>query len=99
MRSLEPKDASEAYAIEFKFDRVLTAVTGAVVTVSVLSGTDATPGDLLDGAAQSSGSSVYQRVKSGKTGCTYKLKCVATGTTPGGPETYALTASLGVVEA
>lgn len=99
MRSLEPKDTAEAYAVEFKFDRVLATVSSAVVTVSVLSGTDAEPGNLLDGAAQAVGSSVYQRIKSGVAGCTYKIKCVATGTTPGGAETYSLSASIGVVDA
>lgn len=99
MKSLEPKDVAEAYAVEFKFDRVLASVTSATVTVSLLAGTDPDPGSLLDGAAQSSGMSVYQRIKSGVAGCTYKLKCVATGTTPGGSETYTLTASIGVVNA
>lgn len=93
MQSLEPKDPSEAYAVEFKFDRVLSSITVASCTVSLLSGTDASYTDLLNGSAQISGTSVYQRIKSGATGCTYKLQCEASD----GTETYILTASIGVV--
>lgn len=94
MKSLEPKDPAEKFAVEFKFDRVLSAVTGATVAVSLLSGTDATPEALLDGAAQASGATVYQRIKSGVDRCAYKLRCEATD----GTETYVMTASIGVVE-
>lgn len=95
MQSLEPKDPTERYAVEFKFDRVLSTITNATCTVSLLSGTDASYADLLDGSAQISGTSVYQRVKSGVAGCTYKIRCEATD----GTETYVLTASIGVVTA
>ena len=95
MQSLEPKDPAEAYAVEFKFDRVLASIVSATCTVSLLGGTDASPDALLNGAAQISGTSVYQRIKSGETGCTYKLRCEATD----GTETYVLTASIGVVRA
>lgn len=95
MQSLEPKDPAEAYAVEFKFDRVLSVITGATVTVSLLAGTDASPSSLLNGTPQISGTSVYQRIQSGVAGCTYKLRCEATD----GTETYVLTASIGVVRA
>jgi hypothetical protein len=98
MKSLEPKDAAEKYAVEFQFDRVLAAITSASCTVELLAGTDAAPDDLLDGAAQISGTSVYQRVKAGVSGCTYKLRCTAANS-GAGDETYVLTASLGVVTA
>lgn len=95
MQSLEPKDPAEAYAVEFKFDRVLSSISSATCTVSLLGGTDASPDALLDGPAQISGTSAYQRIKSGVPGCTYKLRCEATD----GTETYVLTASIGVVTA
>lgn len=95
MKSLEPKDPAEAYAVEFKFDRVLDAITGATCTVTLLSGTDAAPQTLLNGDPQKSGTSVYQRIQSGVDGCVYKLRCEATD----GTETYVLTASIGVVGA
>ena len=98
MKSLEPKDVGERYAIEFQYSSVLSAITSATVTVQLLAGTDATPDDLLDGAPQISGTSVYQRVKAGVSGCTYKLRCTATDSDTGN-ETYVLTASLGVVTA
>lgn len=98
MKSLEPKDHEERYAIEFQYTSVLSAITSATVTVQLLAGTDATPDDLLDGAPQISGTSVYQRIKAGVAGCTYKLRCTATDSGAAG-ETYVLTASLGVVTA
>lgn len=98
MKSLEPKDAGEKYAIEFQYSSVLAAITSATVTVQLLAGTDANSDDLLDGAPQISGTSVYQRVKAGVSGCTYKLRCTATDSGAAG-ETYVLTASIGVVTA
>ena len=77
---------------------VLAAITSASCTVELLAGTDATPDDLLDGAPQISGTSVYQRVKAGVSGCTYKLRCTATDSGAWN-ETYVLTATLGVVTA
>ena len=98
MKSLEPKDTGEKYAIEFQYSATMAAITSATVTVQLLAGTDAMPNDLLDGAPQISGTSVYQRVKAGASGCTYKLRCTATDSGAGN-ETYVLTASLGVVTA
>ncbi len=76
------------------------ARSGEALTVvgTIPAGTDASPDDLLDGAPQISGTSVYQRVKAGVSGCTYKLRCTATDSGAGN-ETYVLTASLGVVTA
>ena len=98
MKSLDPKDAAERYAIEFQYSATMAAITSAAVTAQLLAGTDATPDNLLDGTPQISGTSVYQRVKSGVSGCTYKLRCTATDSGAGN-ETYVLTASLGVVTA
>lgn len=98
MKPLEPKDVGEKYAVEFQFPSVLSAITSATVTVQLLAGTDATPGDLLDGDPQINGTSVYQRVKAGVSGCTYKLRCTATDSGAAG-ETYVLTASIGVMTA
>lgn len=98
MKSLEPKDTAERYAIEFQYGAAMAAITSATVTVQLLAGTDATPDDLLDGDPQISGTSVYQRVKAGVSGCTYKLRCTATDAGAAG-ETYVLTASIGVVTA
>ena len=98
MKSLEPKDHAERYAIEFQYSATMSAITSATVTVQLLAGTDATPDDLLDGDPQISGTIVYQRVKAGVSGCTYKLRCTATDSGAGN-ETYVLTASIGVVTA
>lgn len=98
MKSLEPKDTGEKYAIEFQYTGVLSAITSASVTAQLLAGTDATPDDLLDGDPQISGASVFQRVKAGVSGCTYKLRCTATDA-GAADETYVLTASIMVVTA
>lgn len=98
MKPLDPKDVGEKYAIEFQFEPVLAAITSATVTVQLLAGVDATPESLLDGSTQISGTSVYQRVKAGVSGCTYKLRCTATDA-GAADETYVLTASIGVVTA
>lgn len=88
--ALDPKDPSEAYAIEFDFSSELTAVTSAEVTVEVLAGSDTNAGSVLNGAAQTSGARVRQRVQGGVHGREYGLRCVASD----GVETYVLTARL-----
>lgn len=98
MKSLDPKDTAERYAIEFQYGATMSAITSATVTVQLLAGADATPDNLLDGAPKIGGTSVYQRVKAGVSGCTYKLRCTATDSGASN-ETYVLTASLGVVTA
>lgn len=95
MKSLEPKDPAEKFAVEFQFSKVLDSITTATCTVQLLAGVDATPTALLDGDVQVSETSVYQRVKAGVAGCTYKLKCEATD----GTETYVMSASIGVANA
>jgi hypothetical protein len=86
------KDAAEKFAVEFDFSRLATTVDSATVSVSLLTGTDATPSALLDGAAQVSGAKVYQRVKAGVAGCNYRLRCEATA----GSDVWALAESLPV---
>ncbi len=98
MKSLDPKDWEEQFAVDFQFHHVHSAITSATVTVQLLAGTDPSPEDFADGAPQIDGTTVYQRVKKGVSGCTYKLRCKAVNANSG-DETYVLTASIGVVTA
>lgn len=86
------KDPDEKFAIEFDFARLAATVDSAVVEVALLSGTDATPATVLDGAPQVTGAKVYQRVKAGVAGCNYRLRCEATS----GADVWALAATLPV---
>jgi hypothetical protein len=99
MFKLSPKDPVEAYVVEFNFSRMLTNITQADCSIELLLGEDEASADVLDGLPQVIGTSAYQRVRNGKEGCTYKLKCTVTGATSGQPETYTLAASLKVVVA
>ena len=38
MKSLEPKDTAERYAIEFQYSATISAITSATVTVQLLAG-------------------------------------------------------------
>ena len=76
-----PLDYAEEKVIRFRFtDELPTGNTlqSATVSVTVNSGTDATPASLLDGAAQISGSDVLQRVKGRSIKASYHLRCIAT---------------------
>lgn len=63
-----------AFGEELDAGESLTAVQSAVVTV--LSGTDATPSDLLNGSAAIVGTDVLVPVKAGVGGVDYRLRIV-----------------------
>ena len=89
---IDPKDPAEKYPVEFDFSAVMSSVTAATVTVSVVGGYDASPSGILDGLPQITGSKAYQRVQAGVAGCIYKLRCEATD----GTTVYAVTSALPV---
>ena len=93
METWEPKDPAEKFAVSFDFSAEMTTITSATITVQTLRGTDVSPQDVLDGAAQISGTTVLQRVKDGTHKATYKLRCEATD----GTETWVITQALPVV--
>ncbi len=73
------KDPAESVVVEFDFASELAAVGSAAVSISILGpGTDPNLLDILDGAAQVSGTSVLQRISGGVAGLNYKLRCEAT---------------------
>lgn len=81
MKILPDKDYREIVPVTFDFTAdVATGATVALVsvTVSVVSGTDASPSALLNGAATASGAMVTQWIDSGVVGVTYKLVCEVT---------------------
>jgi len=93
METWEPKDPAERFAVSFDFSSELAAITGATITVQTLRGTDVAPEDVLDGAAQISGTTVLQRIKDGVHKATYKFRCEATD----GTEVWVVTQALPVV--
>lgn len=90
-QAFDKKDPEEKYAVRFDFTKVLSAITSATVTASVV-GEDPDPSLVLDGNSQIVGTEVRQRVKEGLEDCKYTLRCVATD----GTETYVLLGSLPV---
>lgn len=90
--AIDPKDPAETYPIEFNFSAVLSSVTSATVTASVVGGVDESPEAVLSGDPQVTGAKVYQRVTGGLAGCIYKLRCEATD----GTNIYAATDTLPV---
>ena len=82
MRSSWPeKNPEEALVAEFSFANEIVegeTITGTLITCSVLSGTDASPALVLNGAPTVVGSSVLQPFHGGINGVTYLLRCVAT---------------------
>lgn len=80
MITILPKDVQEIVTEAFDYsDKIgAAAISGAVLTVSVVAGVDAAPANLLSGVHQVVGSKVEQKLKDGVDGVRYKVKCVAT---------------------
>lgn len=72
-----PKHPGARFAVAFRFGRLLDAVDSASLTIEAVSGTDADPGDVFDGAPQITGADVYQRVRDGVSGVNYLITCTA----------------------
>lgn len=89
--SFSYKFTTEVKSLSFDFSQVLASgetLSTAVCTVLVIDGIDPTPSGLLSGAASIVGSKIYQQVRNGTTGVTYRL--VATVTTNAGNTLVAL---------
>ncbi len=91
---LDPKTPREVYPVEFDFSRLLTSITAASVSVSLLAGTDAAPSSILSGSAQISGSKVFQTLTGGVDGAKYGLLCQASD----GTKTFELADAIEVKE-
>ncbi len=92
------KRLAEKLTVVFPFgDQLLfgEVISGALVTCVVSVGTDATPANVIFGAAVVSGKNVSQVVTGGVAGVVYELVCAASGSTG---TTYAKTAKLAVVD-
>jgi len=92
--SLDSKLVGDKYAIEFKFNEHLSSIDIASCTVELIAGKDDDYTALLNGSPQIVGTSVYQRIKSGVSECTYLITCRAN---LGEYESYALRAKITVV--
>lgn len=80
MKLLPQKDPSEIIPASFDFTPDVASgatVTVVSVTVSLIGGTDPTPGNVLQGAATATGAAVVQWIKGGVDGASYKIKCTA----------------------
>lgn len=77
----EAKDPAEKLTATFDFSNEIAggeSISSASLACTVISGTDASPEQVLNGAATISGSSVLQPFQGGISGVTYDLRCVAT---------------------
>lgn len=91
------KRVGETVICTFEFAAQLgvgETISTQVVTASVLSGTDATPANIISGSATASGTKALQKITAGLNGVHYKLHCVIT--TSGG-QTLFLDGGLAVV--
>lgn len=92
---LPVKDPAESVVVEFVFAELDSAPSLASVSIAPIGATDPSAAAMLDGAAQIVGASVFQRVKSGLSGVSYKLRCEATR----GDDVRVIAAALPVREA
>ena len=78
MKLLPLKGPTEVVPLSFDFTAdIATGATVQVVsvTVAVVSGSDASPGNLLQGAAIATGATVTQWITGGVDGVRYKILC------------------------
>lgn len=78
MKRLPFKAPAERIVVTFDFARRLSegaSLTSPVVTASVASGTDASPGAVISGAASVVGTKVLQLVVGGLDAVDYRLDC------------------------
>lgn len=80
MKVTSSKDPAEIVDVSFEFTAELGAETitplSPVVTVALVSGVDADPSAILQGAASIVGGVVLQRVRQGVDKCDYHMRCV-----------------------
>lgn len=77
MPVISSKAPDEVWPIKFIFDAETSSIQSAVVDVSVKSGIDANPNDILDGTAEINGGTITQYIKGGIEGVTYKITVLA----------------------
>lgn len=78
MKRLPPKHPAERIVIAFNFKRRLgegVTMSAPVVTATVASGTDGSPGAIVSGAAMVLGTRVLQLVINGNHQADYRLLC------------------------
>lgn len=98
MIGLAPKSPSETRTVTFEFLSLLAAgetVSSATVTVTVWSGTDASPSAIKSGTATASGTKVTQAFTAGVEGVIYLINVAATTSLS---QVVVLQALLGIVK-
>ena len=82
---VHPKRIDEDWNVVFDFTKRLASgetLSSATWTATVHAGTDASPNDIISGAASQSGALSTQKVIDGLEGVTYLLQCEATTSAP-----------------
>lgn len=96
MKLLPLKGPAEVVPLSFDFTAdIATGATVAVisVTATVVSGADASPSNLLQGAAVVTGATVVQWIKAGVSGVSYAVQCLVSASDG---QTLALTSRVDV---
>lgn len=75
--ALSSKDPEEIVTVVFDFAALTATVATPVVTMAVVSGTDANPSAMLSGSPTVVGAEVHQKIVGGLSGVTYSLRCRA----------------------
>ncbi len=88
--SLSPKEPQEIIPVSFQFSRLVSAIDGVILSVSVKKGVDANPVGLLLGTAQITGTTVTQLIQLGVDDTAYLIKALISS----GDFTYSLAAYL-----
>ena len=73
------KDPAETVPVSFDFSDEAASVSASSVAIAVTAGTDAAVASMPQGAATIDGAVVTQLVKLGVDGCSYSLRCLASG--------------------
>ena len=81
-KSIQPSKftgSTKSFLWDFLSDLAVSeTLSTATVTISVYSGTDASPGSMISGAASISGSQVSQKLTGGVLGVIYEALCTVT---------------------
>ncbi|MFA5920151.1 MAG: hypothetical protein WC856_02520 [Methylococcaceae bacterium] len=76
--SIDDKDPVEIIPVTFDFTKEAASVDGAVITLSVVEGTDAAAISMIFGSYQITDKVVSQLIRNGVSGVTYLIRCEIT---------------------
>jgi len=94
VKNMDSKAPWEIVPVTFNFEKLVTTIDSATVTVSVRVGTDPSPIDLIFSSPITNGHYVQQLIQGGIDGVIYRIRADITS----GNEKYSLAGYLPVVE-